>query len=185
MLSSIRSQLAALMAPRTRSWFAVYLAVFVLLHNCSLLTRHYRHKARNLQLQARYHAVGILEELHFSVNILLTYYHYVNQGHLRFGLGSLSNRSIAKLGLDDMQTEFLEKSARAIKETRKLQPVSQKAIKRGAILMYRSGPRMRRARQECIFHDDYYFIAQMYQPDWEPPDQTITSVQFSEHEQQV
>lgn len=98
LLSSIRSQLAALMVPRTRSWFAVYLAVFVLLHNCSLLTRHYHRKARNLQLQARYHAVSILEELHFSVNILLTYYHYVNQGHLRFGLGSLSPPQHCKAG---------------------------------------------------------------------------------------
>ncbi|PVH68325.1 hypothetical protein DL98DRAFT_631841, partial [Cadophora sp. DSE1049] len=97
------------------SWLTIYLAMFILLHNCSLLPAYFTKKAKNLRLHAKYHAIAILEELHFSVSILLTYYHYVNKGGPCFATGHASPLDRQRLKLDSDLWSFLESS---VKESR-------------------------------------------------------------------
>ncbi|KUJ10821.1 uncharacterized protein LY89DRAFT_596060 [Mollisia scopiformis] len=153
----VRSQLEALVAKKKpESWLTVYLVMFILLHNCSLLTAYFMKKAKNLRLHDKYHAIAILEELHFSVSILLTYYHYVNKGALCFATGHASSRDIQRLKLDDDQLSFLIFSAKEVK---------------------RLEPSMKKAREESLFHHEYYFISQLYDLNWVLPEHTVASVQ--------
>ncbi|KAI1119715.1 hypothetical protein F5Y10DRAFT_291415 [Nemania abortiva] len=185
LVDAIRLQLDELiMKNRTSSWMAIYLAIFILLHNCSLLTAYYWKKARNLRLHAKYHAVEILEELHFSVNILLAHYHYISRGGLCFSLGSASEHETNRLNLDDTQQEFLRSSA---EEVKKLGACDAPAIEQVSRQESPSDehaddeiltePTIRDIREKHLFHHDYYFLSQLYDVEWTLPSQTIASVQ--------
>jgi len=84
---------------KTKSWFTVYLCLFILLHSCALLTdfenkqaRKYGSQVSHAKLQrlngqgayqlpqSRYVYEKFVQELHYGSTILLSYFHYCNKG---------------------------------------------------------------------------------------------------------
>lgn len=105
--------------------------MFLLLHNCALITRYYSKKARNLCLymsiyalhivayhfnrfEARYAATAFLEDLQGSVNIMLAYFHYCNQGSLPFATSWILPADIKMAHLSDEQVGFLQQTSEEI-----------------------------------------------------------------------
>ncbi|KAF2102645.1 hypothetical protein NA57DRAFT_71633 [Rhizodiscina lignyota] len=56
---------------KQRSWFSIYLALFILLHSCALLTEGDNKKAKKQGSAARYFRNSLIEELHYGTKILL------------------------------------------------------------------------------------------------------------------
>ena len=118
---------------RTKSWFAIYLGLFVLLHSCSMLTCFQRKQAQKYALPvstfepairlamltatlSRYIYNRLIAELHYGAKILLTYFHCCNKGSQPFGLSWKSPANVALAELTATQIEFLDNTNLLVKE---------------------------------------------------------------------
>ncbi|XXG99228.1 hypothetical protein Hte_005565 [Hypoxylon texense] len=133
-----------------KSWFTIYLAIFLLLHSCALLTRAEAYRAvRNGKtgLKSSYYNYQVVEEFHNGAKIMLAYFHYCNKGSHPFGLNWGHTKSTSFAQLDAQQIEFLKETIELVEEKRQ---------------------HFREIRERKVFTDDYYFISQLYDIDWAP-----------------
>ncbi|KAF2183196.1 hypothetical protein K469DRAFT_584113 [Zopfia rhizophila CBS 207.26] len=130
-----------------RSWFAIYLCIFVLLHSCALLTASNNQKARKQGLESRFFQTTVVEALHNGANILLAHFHYCNRGSHPFTMDWKSPDQIARAELDTEQVQFILDTAKEVKK---------------------KSPLFREIREKALFEHEYYFLSQLYEFDWKP-----------------
>ncbi|KAF2473832.1 uncharacterized protein BDR25DRAFT_217243 [Lindgomyces ingoldianus] len=128
-------------------WFTIYLAMFVLLHSCAMLTAGDNKKARKQGSEARFFRHSVVESLHNGAKILLAYFHYCNKGSRPFSMDWSSPDQMARAGLDTEQAEFMRLTANE---------VQKRTVN------------FRQIREQGIYEHDYYFISQLYDSDWKP-----------------
>ncbi|KAK3115808.1 hypothetical protein LTR53_004485 [Teratosphaeriaceae sp. CCFEE 6253] len=134
----------------TKSWFTIYLATFMLMHSCALLTQAEAKRAKrhvSAGNQKRFYNTQLVEELHNGAKIMLAHFHYCNKGSHPFDMDWTDVRNTSFARLDKEQAMFL-------KETN--EDVAAK------------GERFRYVRDHRLFEDEYYFVAQLYERDWVP-----------------
>ena len=134
---------------RRHSWFTIYLCLFILLHNCALLTAADNKKARKQGLQHRFFRVSLVEELHIGAKILLAYFHYCCKGSYPMSMDWNSPEEIALAEMDDEQVEFMRESLFEFKKR---------------VLT------MRNIRDEANFEHELFFLSQLYDVNWKPVD---------------
>ncbi|KFZ13964.1 hypothetical protein V502_06327 [Pseudogymnoascus sp. VKM F-4520 (FW-2644)] len=129
-------------------WFTIYLCTFILLHNCSMITKHDSAYARKHGLQVRFARPAMVAEYHAGATALLAHFHLCNKGSYPFSAAAGERADIlTNAGLTEGQKKFIEM-------TRKF--VSSRA------------DRFEGLRWIEAFDDDYYFIAQLYEQNWKP-----------------
>jgi len=130
-----------------RSWFSIYLSLFILLHSCALLTAAANKKARKQGLETRYLQAPIVQSLHNGAKILLAHFHVCNKGAHPFNLDWSSTDQIAWTEFNAEQVEFMRETAKEIKK---------------------KAPLFRRVQEKDEFEHDYYFLSQLFESDWKP-----------------
>lgn len=134
-------------ANRARSWFTVYLVMFILLHSCALLTAADNKKARKQGLQDRFFRHALVEELHVGAKTLLAYFHYCNKGSHPFTLDWAQKNNVKRAELNSEQVDFVRETARQVEK---------------------KGPLFQKIRDERDFEHELYFLSQLYTVDWMP-----------------
>lgn len=128
-----------------RSWFVIYLSLFVLLHSCSILTADENMQARKYGLQVRdvlraahnihlaemavwsesadkrlfqtrYLVDAFIEELHTGAKTMIYYFHYCNKGSHPFAATWMTEENLALADLNKEQECFLKESSILIRE---------------------------------------------------------------------
>lgn len=130
-----------------KSWFAIYLCMFVLLHSCAMLTAGDNAKARKQGVHTRFFRHSIVQGLHNGAKILLAYFHYCNKGGHPFNIDWNNPDEMTRSEFDPEQVQFMRETV---------------------IELGKKAERFRKIRQEGIFEDDYYFLSQLYDFDWKP-----------------
>ncbi|KAK3325012.1 hypothetical protein B0H66DRAFT_470400 [Apodospora peruviana] len=136
------------MENQRRSWFAIYLTMFILLHSCSLLTAADNKKARKQGLEHRFFRLSLVEELHNGAKVLLAYFHHCNKGGHPFTMDWSSEDQMVRGELNKEQAQFMRETAEQLKA-------------KG--MLFSNG-----VRKEGKFEHDYYFISQLYDFEWKP-----------------
>ncbi|KAL2009024.1 hypothetical protein VTN00DRAFT_7218 [Thermoascus crustaceus] len=134
-------------ANKPEFWLTIYLCNFVLLHSCSLLTRYQIQKAKKLGMKSRFLQDHLVEELHQGSKILLYYFHYRNKGSWPIAAGWTSRADLSMAELNDEQLKFLGKTV--------------DCVNRNAALF-------KQVKESGVVEHDYYFISQLYDPEWKP-----------------
>ncbi|KAH8891757.1 hypothetical protein GQ53DRAFT_647975 [Thozetella sp. PMI_491] len=130
-----------------RSWFAIYLAMFILLHNCALLTQSDNKKARKQGLESRFFRTALVESLHHGAKILLAYFHYCNKGSHPFKMDWSEPDQVKCMEMDEEQIHFMQQTTKEIN---------------GKSEMFQ------RIREEGLYEHEYHFISQLYDVNWKP-----------------
>jgi hypothetical protein len=136
-----------ILAQKPENWFCVYLCIFVLLHNCSLLTEHDIGYARKHGLKSRHARPDMVAELHFGANVLLAHFHYCCKGFRPFSLDWKPAESTSMATLDDEQLRFMRQTADYVDYN---QLRFEKLLSQGA------------------YESEFYFVAQLYEEGWKP-----------------
>ncbi|KAG4441328.1 hypothetical protein IFR05_003191 [Cadophora sp. M221] len=144
----VLSQLQTLiMANKTQSWLTIYLCLFMFLHSCALITKGDYNYARKHAMKKMYAEPGVLEGLHHGATTMLAYFHYRNKGDLPFKFNSEKSDWVDLGGLDDEAKRFIEY---AFEEVR------------------RRKSEIEGVREKKVYHDDLFFVSQMFDTDWKP-----------------
>ncbi|KAF2810686.1 uncharacterized protein BDZ99DRAFT_497671 [Mytilinidion resinicola] len=130
-----------------RSWLAIYLCVFLLLHSCALLTKRDHERAVMQGVQRRFYRPRLIDELHNGAKILLAYFHFCNRGTYPLHMDWTSADQIALAELKPEQIEFMRGT---VKELEK------------------KSAHFKTVLDTCAYEDEYYFIAQLCERDWKP-----------------
>ncbi|KAL0935578.1 uncharacterized protein CTRU02_210169 [Colletotrichum truncatum] len=130
-----------------RSWFSIYLSLFILLHNCSILTADENKQAKKYGLQTRYVYDKFVEALHNGAKTMLYYFHYCNKGSSPFTPGWITPENLRMVQLNHSQERFIRESTEMI---------------------HQRLPEFRRIREAKDFENDWYFVSQLYDTRWGP-----------------
>ncbi|KAI0380510.1 hypothetical protein F5Y04DRAFT_257539 [Hypomontagnella monticulosa] len=133
-----------------RSWFTVYLTMFILLHSCSMLTRAEEVRAARegeTHAQSRYFNQKIVEEFHSGARTMLAYFHYCNKGGHPFSKDWSHATDMSFAELNASQVQFIKETIELVKEKR---------------------AHFEHIKSQGLFEDDYYFISQLYELHWTP-----------------
>jgi hypothetical protein len=114
-------------ANKPQSWMTIYLCVFILLHNCSILTLDRYRRARKHGKKIRYDQPKFVEDLHLGANILLTHYHYCNGDMDPFSFDWKNRHTTRLADLSPQEVGFLIHSAELINERSKQSFAVQKS----------------------------------------------------------
>jgi len=132
---------------KIRSWFTIYLCLFILLHSCAMLTDFENKQAKKYGKQSRYVYENFVKELHYGSTILLSYFHHSNKGSHPFLMDWESSPDAYLAELTAEQMAFLKESSRHVRE---------------------KSSHFNSIREGDAFEDPYFFLAQLYNPEWEP-----------------
>ncbi|KAI0109121.1 hypothetical protein GGR51DRAFT_512806 [Nemania sp. FL0031] len=133
-----------------KSWFTIYLTVFILLHSCSMLTRAEAVRAAregSKGTQSRFFNHNIVEEFHSGARTMLAYFHYCNKGSHPFSMDWNCAHNVSFAQLDARQVQFLNETVALVKSKRS---------------------HFEHIKLNKMFEDDYYFISQLYELHWYP-----------------
>ncbi|CAI6330970.1 unnamed protein product [Periconia digitata] len=130
-----------------RSWLAIYLCIFLLLHSCALLTARDRERAVMQGFPLRFYRPRVIDEIHNGAKILLAYFHFCNRGSFPLHMDWTSADQIALAELKPEQIKFMQNN---VKEYEK------------------KSSHFRHILENKIYEDEFYFIAQLYEKDWKP-----------------
>ncbi|KAL5345859.1 hypothetical protein ACLOAV_008885 [Pseudogymnoascus australis] len=129
-------------------WFTIYLCTFILLHNCSMITKHDSAYARKHGLQVRFARPAMVAEYHAGATALLAHFHLCNKGSYPFSAAAGERADIlTNAGLTDSQKKFIEMTRKFVQSR---------------------ADRFEGFRWIEAFDDDYYFISQLYEQNWKP-----------------
>ncbi|CAH0026566.1 unnamed protein product [Clonostachys rhizophaga] len=149
--SSLRRQvldrLEKMVSKRKHSaWMVSYLVTFVLLHNAALITAHDAGYARKHGMNRRFAREDKVREYHAGANILLAHFHYCNKNVHPFTDGCKDQDLRTLAGLEEDQIRFVHATRNYAKRHRQ----EWEGI---------------RARGEV--ENDYYFVSQLYDENWD------------------
>ncbi|KAI0160082.1 hypothetical protein GGR52DRAFT_178161 [Hypoxylon sp. FL1284] len=130
-------------------FFAVYLIVFMLLHEASVTSADRLRRARENNEAPRYDLVSFVEKLQEGANIILSHWHYYKRNVNAYIMGVESkemeeqkNVVWGELDPDEVQLLVKTRQAYAARETGRLGPMT--------------------------WEDDLYFVSQMFDEGWQP-----------------
>ena len=135
------------LANKPSNWFCIYLCVFILLHNYSLIIANDAWYARKngLKVSARFYAttytsyalfshliasqtrfakIGTVEDLLASADILLAYFHYCTKGQMPFDLDWNAEENTSMAELNPEQVQFVRNTANYVMANRKFNTFS-------------------------------------------------------------
>lgn len=139
-------------ANKPKSWMTIYLITFMFLHSCAALSEENFRNARKHGLRRRFAIPTFISDLHHGANVFLLHYHYCTRPFNPFTM-DWKRRHVTPFA--DMPTEdihFLLKSRDMIQERADM---------------------FRRTRENDLYEDDFYFVSQMFEKDWQPQDTII------------
>jgi hypothetical protein len=135
------------LANKSSAWFTIYLCIFILLHNCALITKHDAGYARKHGIKARFARPSIVAEYHMGANTLLAYFHYCNKGLYPFTLDGDASELVTMAELNPKQIRFVQNTRSYVKAHES---------------------RFEEVRWQGAYENHYYFLAQLYEEDWKP-----------------
>ncbi|KAH9883308.1 hypothetical protein F4778DRAFT_802686 [Xylariomycetidae sp. FL2044] len=140
---------AEILANKASNWFVIFLSVFILLHNCELQFRFHRAFARRRGFPVRFVDMPIIRALHSSAKTILAHFHYVCKGQRPFSTDFDWNSPEMKrmAQVDDEQIHFLKQY--------------QSLVRQKAALLQATS-------LTDNYEEEYWFIAQMFDPEWVP-----------------
>ncbi|PKS11056.1 hypothetical protein jhhlp_002817 [Lomentospora prolificans] len=109
---------AHLKANKPRSWFTLYLAVFLLLHNTSVVSADRRRHGRENGASKGYSLPRFVEELHIGANVLLAYWSYYRTDEDPLEVGCLDRHRSRLMDLTAEQFTFIQKSCKRMRDIR-------------------------------------------------------------------
>ncbi|KAK0647043.1 hypothetical protein B0T16DRAFT_458907 [Cercophora newfieldiana] len=128
-----------------KSWFAIYLTTFILLHSCARLTAYQMFKAKKLGLKTQYVYPSIVETVHRGAEILLYHFHCCYKGNSPLASGWKRSGDLGRTGLNDDATTFLLWTSNQMKM--KEEHISE-------------------IRQKRALDDDFYLISKLFDSEW-------------------
>lgn len=132
---------------KKRTWLVIYLVTFMLLHSTTLLVGHTTNNAPGLGLKQPFGNTEIVKQVYFEAHTLLAHFHYCNRGFFPLSEDCTDRILTADVGLDDKTVQFIHYS-RAFARQHK--------------------PRWDELKRLSSYEDDYFFISQMFEENWQP-----------------
>ncbi|KAK1782241.1 hypothetical protein QBC45DRAFT_448642 [Copromyces sp. CBS 386.78] len=140
------------LAKKREYWFTIYLALFVLLHSCSMVTRRDAETARKWGMRNEYANPESIKAHHAGAQTMLAHFHFINKGVLPFDIphDEAGRHELSKAAsLSEEQLNFVWKTGDIIKD-----PVRV--------------TRMKHVRERFDVGDDFYWISMLYDREWKP-----------------
>lgn len=106
----------------------------------------------------------IVEELHLGANILLAYFHYCCKGCRPFDLGWDAAQTTSMAELDHEQINFVQRTAGYV-HSNGITPLPYFSDR---LLTALKVSKFRDVKEKCVYEDEHYYIAQLYDQDWAP-----------------
>ncbi|KAG6109170.1 hypothetical protein E4U14_003323 [Claviceps sp. LM454 group G7] len=129
------------------TWFVTYLVLFLLLHNAALITAHDASYARKHGILSRFARIDRVAAYQLGANILLAHFHYCNKGWYPFSDKCKEQDLRTLADLSDDRVKFVQETRRIAKA---------------------NAPRWERLRESGASENDYYFVSQLFEEDWQP-----------------
>ncbi|KAM0564300.1 hypothetical protein ACHAPJ_000510 [Fusarium lateritium] len=141
-------QLQKMMSKNKQStWLVTYLVIFILLHNTALITAHDAGYAKKHGMKRRFAREEKVKEYHLGANILLAHFHYCNKGIYPFSEECKDQDLRTLAGLDEDKIEFVHTTGTYAK---------------------RYGPQWEGLRKAAAYENDYFFVSQLFETNWQP-----------------
>ncbi|UPL01846.1 hypothetical protein LCI18_012780 [Fusarium solani-melongenae] len=157
-----------------RWWFTLYLILFILLREASLMTLdRYRHARANFGSKLRYTIPAFVESLHESCNNILTHWHYRNKHPWPRSPEPKTKEGTFLSHLTDEQYILIQETLQdpgiinqlAIWKVYKKENGKMEKVKRP----HNPNHVEYTGKQDKFDWDNpYYWIAQLFEPDWQP-----------------
>ncbi|KFY44455.1 hypothetical protein V495_03444 [Pseudogymnoascus sp. VKM F-4514 (FW-929)] len=133
---------------KPKCWFTIYLCTFILLHNCSMITKHDSAYARKHGLQTRFARPAMVNEYLAGATALLAHFHFCNKGSYPFSAAAGERAGIlSAAGLTESQIEFIDLTRKFVAS---------------------NTAHFEDFRWVEAYDNDYYFISQLYEENWKP-----------------
>jgi len=139
-------------ANKPKSWMTIYLITFMFLHSCAALSEENFRNARKHGLRRRFAIPTFISGLHEGANVFLCHYHYCTEPCNPFTMDWKRRHVTRFADIPIGDIHFLLESRDMIRKRADM---------------------FRRTREENIYEDDLYFVAQMFEKDWQPRDTVI------------
>ncbi|KAL8296753.1 hypothetical protein RB597_006057 [Gaeumannomyces tritici] len=137
---------------RPANWLTVYLAMFILFHCCSVVTRRDWEFARQCSLRDEFANPESIKKHQCGMQVMLAHFHYLNKGVMPFSL-TLDSKGLEQLSkvaeLDADEVSFISKTANLVQDPTRRAEMS-------AVLKANN------------FRHDLYWVSQLYEQDWKP-----------------
>ncbi|KAK0669846.1 hypothetical protein QBC41DRAFT_223005 [Cercophora samala] len=141
------------LAKKREYWFTIYLAMFVLLHSCAMITERDAETARQFKIPDKYANPVSIKEHHCGAQTILAHFHYINRGVVPFSLPlhtKEGRNDLAKAAeLTAEQVDFVRMTAEMVKDNERQKTI--KAVR----------------EQEDVGHA-LYWVSMLYDQDWKP-----------------
>jgi hypothetical protein len=108
----------------------------------------------------------VVEAFHNGAKIMLAYFHFCNKGSYPFAMNwdNASTASFAELNRE--QVDFVKETVGLVKE--KGECVITRAFYVEITNLPRAAQLFREIKQSAKYDDDYYFVSQLYDINWQP-----------------
>ncbi|KAJ4403427.1 hypothetical protein N0V85_005095 [Neurospora sp. IMI 360204] len=140
------------LAKKREYWFTIYLALFVLLHSCSMVTRRDAETARKWGMRTEYANPESIKAHHAGAQTMLAHFHFINKGVLPFHIphDEAGRQELSKAAsLSDEQLDFVWRTGDMIRDPRRV-------------------ARMKHVRERFDVGDDFYWVSMLYDREWKP-----------------
>ncbi|KAL2113315.1 hypothetical protein VUR80DRAFT_4640 [Thermomyces stellatus] len=105
-------------ANKTQHWFTIYIAIFLLLHNVSIISADRRRHGKANGATKGYSLPQVVEDLHEGANVLLAYWHYYRTDEDPLEVDPIDRHRSRLADLGAEQFSFVKKSCAVMREKR-------------------------------------------------------------------
>jgi hypothetical protein len=145
------------------SWWAVYLVMFILCRETSLITHdRYRHARQNTGRTERYTLPAFVEELQASTTLLVQYWHYYNTRPWPDPLNPFERHKSCASNISSADCEVVLMGLTELSVVQQLK--YRKVLKENNFTI----PPEVTGYHAMDWDDPLYWVSQMYEPDWAP-----------------
>ncbi|KAI1493290.1 hypothetical protein F5X96DRAFT_237377 [Biscogniauxia mediterranea] len=132
-------------------FFTIYLTVFMMLHEVSVVSRDRRRRALHTRKNCRYDLAPFVEKLQEGANIILSHWHYYKRDFnpLAAGPGGGGTDKIGWGSTSSSEIQFLAESYQEAKNREPLRAERQPLLR-------------------LTWEDDLFFVSQMFEENWQP-----------------
>lgn len=137
---------------KAKAWFTTYLVTFILLHNAALVIRHDASYAKKHGMKRKFAREDKVQQYYKGAITLLAYFHYCNKGVFPFSEEAKEQDIRNLANLDEDCLKFVRRT--------RTYAISKK--KEWQVLWDNND-----------YENDYYFISQLYEVNWQPRSMVI------------
>lgn len=170
----IQDLLDDLMKKRTHdTWLTVYLALFVLLHSCALLTKRDAEYARQMNFGTTYANPEAIKAHQKGAITLLAHFHGVLDGPTPFGLANTGRLESFRKNWDfsERQEAFMKETYLRTRVMRECFQSTRNNWTTDALVGdsdFLLGEHLQQVRKGGDLSDEWYWVSQLYDEDWTP-----------------